>query len=47
LLDHARPVFVKTLDAAPDVPLILVYTGQDAFAADMILKRQKRGGGTP
>ena len=40
LLDHARPAFVKTLDVAPDVPLIAVFSGEDTFAADLILKRQ-------
>lgn len=39
LLDHARPAFVKTLDVAPDVPLIAIFSGEDAFAADLILKR--------
>jgi hypothetical protein len=39
LLEHARPAFVKTLDVAPDVPLIAVYSGEDAYAAGLILKR--------
>jgi 4-amino-4-deoxy-L-arabinose transferase-like glycosyltransferase len=39
LLDHSRPAFVKTLDVAPDVPLIAVFSGEDAFAADQIMKR--------
>ena len=39
LLDHARPAFVKTLDVAPDVPLIAIFHGEDAFAANLILKR--------
>lgn len=41
LLDHARPVYVKTLASAPDVPLIAIFTGEDAFAADLILQREK------
>jgi hypothetical protein len=39
LLDHARPAFVKTLDFAPDVPLIAIYSGDDAAAALRILRR--------
>lgn len=39
LLDHSRPVFVKTLDVAPEVPLIAVFSGEEAFAADLIPKR--------
>ena len=39
LIDHVPPAFVKTLDVAPDVPLILVFKGEDAFAANLILKR--------
>jgi hypothetical protein len=39
LLDHSRPVYVKTLDAAPDVPLIAIFSGEDALAADRILRR--------
>ena len=46
LLDHARPVFVKTLDVAPDVPLVAIFSGEDTFAADLILKRPA-GPGTP
>lgn len=41
LLDHGRPAFVKSLDAAPDVPLIAIYSGEEAFAADLILKRRR------
>jgi hypothetical protein len=39
LLDHARPGFVKTLDFSPDVPLIAIYSGEDAAAALRILRR--------
>jgi len=28
LLDHAQPVFVKTLERGPDVPLILIFSGR-------------------
>jgi hypothetical protein len=41
LLDHARPAYVRALDVAPDVPLIAIFTGEDAFAADLIQKRPK------
>jgi hypothetical protein len=34
LLSHARPVFVKTLAVAPDVPLILIYSVDDAVASE-------------
>ena len=39
LLDHAEPVFVKASAAAPDVPLIAIFRGEDAYAAALILKR--------
>jgi 4-amino-4-deoxy-L-arabinose transferase-like glycosyltransferase len=39
LFDHARPAYVKALEAAPDVPLIAIFTEEDAVAADLILKR--------
>jgi hypothetical protein len=39
LLEHGRPAHVKTLDVAPDVPLIAIFSGEDLFAADLILKR--------
>jgi hypothetical protein len=39
VFDYARPVYVKTLDVAPDVPLVAIYTSEDAFAAELILKR--------
>jgi hypothetical protein len=39
LLEHARPAFVKTLDVAPDVPLVAIFSGEDTMAADLILKR--------
>jgi multisubunit Na+/H+ antiporter MnhC subunit len=42
LLDYSKPAYVKTLDAAPDVPLILVYSGEEAFAAGLILKRGEK-----
>ncbi|WP_406699407.1 glycosyltransferase family 39 protein [Singulisphaera sp. Ch08] len=35
LLDHARPVYVKTLNVAPDVPLIAIYEGKEAIAVEM------------
>ena len=41
LLDHARPVYVKTLEPAPEVPLIAIFHGEDAFAANLIYKRPK------
>jgi Dolichyl-phosphate-mannose-protein mannosyltransferase len=44
LLDHARPAFVKTLDSAPDVPLVAIFSGEDAYAADLILKRPESPG---
>ena len=44
LFDHARPAFVKTLETAPDVPLVAIYSGEDAFAADLILKRPESPG---
>jgi len=47
LLDHARPAFVKTADPAPDVPLVAIYSGEDAFAADLILKRPRPAGSGP
>jgi hypothetical protein len=40
LLDHARPAYVKALDMAPDVPLIAVFSGEDAYAANLLLKRK-------
>jgi len=46
LLEHARPAFVKSLDVAPKVPLIAIFSGEDTFAADLILKRPA-GTGTP
>lgn len=39
LLDHSEPVFVKRLDEAPEVPLIAIYSGQEAFAAELIRRR--------
>jgi hypothetical protein len=47
LLDHAQPAFVKTLDVAPDVPLIAIFSGEDTFAADLILKRPAEEEDTP
>lgn len=47
LLDHARPAYVKTLDVAPDVPLVAIYSGEDAFAAELILKRPAEGRDAP
>ncbi len=39
LLDHSRPAFVKTLDVAPDVPLIAIFDGEEAVAANRIRKQ--------
>jgi hypothetical protein len=39
LLDHSRPAFVKAVDVAPDVPLIAIFSGEEAFAADLIMHR--------
>ena len=39
LLDHVRPAYVKTLDVAPDVPLIAIYSGEDASTANLLLNR--------
>jgi 4-amino-4-deoxy-L-arabinose transferase-like glycosyltransferase len=39
MLDHARPVYVKTLPEAPDVPLVAIFSGKDAVAAEAALKR--------
>jgi hypothetical protein len=36
LLKYAKPVLVKSVAAAPDVPLIAVYRGEDAYAAEVI-----------
>jgi hypothetical protein len=41
LLKHAQPAFVKTLDVAPEVPLVAIYSGEDRFAAELILKRPR------
>jgi hypothetical protein len=38
LLERARQVFVKTPDVAPDVSLIFIFSGEDALAADRIMK---------
>jgi hypothetical protein len=43
LLKHAQPAFVKTLDVAPDVPLVAIFSGEDTFAASLILKRPDEG----
>jgi 4-amino-4-deoxy-L-arabinose transferase-like glycosyltransferase len=43
LLERVPPAYVKTLGVAPDVPLVAVFTGEDTFAADLILKRQTSG----
>jgi hypothetical protein len=43
LLKNARPAFVKTLDVAPEVPLVAIFSGEDTFAADLILKRPAPG----
>jgi hypothetical protein len=47
LLDHVPPVFVKTLDVAPDVPLIAIFHEEDAFAANLILKRPEKDATAP
>jgi hypothetical protein len=47
LLEHAQPVFVKTLDVAPDVPLVSIFHAEDSSAADLILKRPARDGTAP
>lgn len=39
MMEHARPVYVKSISAAPDVPLVLIYSGVEAFAVDLNLKR--------
>lgn len=38
LLESARPVFVKSLEVAPEVPLIAIYRGSDARTAEATLK---------
>jgi hypothetical protein len=30
---------VKSLDVAPDVPLVAIFSGEEALAADRILRR--------
>jgi hypothetical protein len=47
LLDHVPPVFVKTLDVAPDVPLVAIFHEEDAFAANLILKRPEGDAAAP
>jgi hypothetical protein len=39
LIDRARPVYVKSLDVAPEVPLVAIYSGEDAYAAGLFLRR--------
>ncbi|WP_165066226.1 ArnT family glycosyltransferase [Paludisphaera rhizosphaerae] len=38
LLEHGKPAYVKFSSAAPDVPLVLIYSGVEVSAADLILK---------
>jgi hypothetical protein len=38
LLDHGRVVFVKSLGVAPDVPLVAIFSGEEALAADRLLR---------
>ncbi|SIN73887.1 Dolichyl-phosphate-mannose-protein mannosyltransferase [Singulisphaera sp. GP187] len=47
LLDHVKPVYVKALDVAPDVPLIAIYEGKDALEADLDRIRGTEGGPPP
>ncbi|WP_435018177.1 ArnT family glycosyltransferase [Tundrisphaera sp. TA3] len=47
LLDHAKPAFVKTLDVAPDVPLIAIFSGVDALEADRIVTRLRSQQASP
>lgn len=47
LLEHSRPVAVKKLDAAPDVPLIAIFSGEEAFAAELIRGRRPPNGASP
>ena len=47
LLDHVPPTYVKTLDVAPDVPLIAVFSFEDAVAAGIILKRPAQDSSAP
>ena len=47
LLDHGRPVLVKKLNVAPDVPLIAIFGGEEALAANRILRRAETKPGAP
>jgi hypothetical protein len=42
LLDHGQAVYVKSLSVAPDVPLIAIYRGEEALAANRMLKRSEK-----
>src|SRR5262249_41181597 len=41
LMEYARPVYVKNVPVAPDVPLIAIFSGEDAKAAEIIQRRPK------
>lgn len=47
LRDHAKPVYVKSLAVAPEVPLIAIYEGKEAVEADLKLFRQAQGATPP
>jgi len=45
--DHVRPAYVKSLDVAPEIPLIAIFSGADAYAAQTISAREAERARSP